>query len=418
VEVLQELLARVEESQGTINAFTRLHKAEARLAAEAAEGRWRRGEALGALDGVPVSIKDHLGVRGWPATFGSALLRETPSDEDEPAVAKLRAGGAVFYGQTTMPDFGAAFSSISSLSGVTRNPRDLALTTGGSSAGAAAAAGAGLGPLHLGSDGYGSIRGPAAWCGVFGFKARAATAMGSAVGPITPTLADLLAYHAAIGVKQSAVLPKRLGWLAYPSEDGVRPASTIEAAALTAAERLAARLGAELIVLPALFRAGEHMDMFVGFFPEIARRFDGYAAADLSRLEPNLLSLAGRAKLVPKEEAAERQARYLAAVHRVGEVLSAHRLDAVISPSVAQSPFQADRYYAADYDPFRTPLGLDDGSHLLHAVGMFNNLNWVAASVPYPGVGSLAGVQVAVAPSAHDVSTCLRLLQLLALAPS
>jgi aspartyl-tRNA(Asn)/glutamyl-tRNA(Gln) amidotransferase subunit A len=126
---------------------------------------------MGSLDGVPTSIKDLILTRGWPTRRGSHTVDpDQPWDVDAPATARLRDAGAVLIGKTTTPEFGCKGETNSSLTGITRNPWDPSKTPGGSSGGTAAAVAAGLGPLSVGTDGAGSVRIPAAFCGNFGLK--------------------------------------------------------------------------------------------------------------------------------------------------------------------------------------------------------------------------------------------------------
>jgi aspartyl-tRNA(Asn)/glutamyl-tRNA(Gln) amidotransferase subunit A len=200
VDVARLLLDRLDTLQSRINAFCIVDRDGAMAAASASEGRWLRGEAAGRLDGVPVTIKDLMLMRGFPTLRGSRLVdRHQDWSEDAPAVARLREAGAVILGKTTTPEFGWKALGDSPLTGITRNPWDLARTPGGSSAGAAAACAAGIGPLHLGSDGAGSIRIPCAFTGIFGLKpsfgrvpAYPLSAMGllAHLGPLARSVAD------------------------------------------------------------------------------------------------------------------------------------------------------------------------------------------------------------------------------------
>jgi aspartyl-tRNA(Asn)/glutamyl-tRNA(Gln) amidotransferase subunit A len=199
VEVLEALLPGIETDE--FNAFSLVDAEGARAQARAAEERWRTGEPMGALDGVPVAIKDAYPVRGWPTLRGSrAIDAAGPWDEDGSAVQALRRNGAVLPGQTTSPEFGWKGVTDSPLRGITRNPWDPAMTPGGSSGGSAAALAAGLVPLALGSDGAGSIRIPCGFTGLPGLKptfGRApmwpASAFGtvSHAGPMARTVADV-----------------------------------------------------------------------------------------------------------------------------------------------------------------------------------------------------------------------------------
>src|SRR5215472_13603468 len=200
VEVARLLFERLDALQPKINAFCVVDRDGAMAAARASEARWRRGEAVGPLDGVPATIKDLMPMRGFPTLRGSLLVeRDQDWSEDAPAVARLREAGVDSLGKTTIAEFGWKALGDSPLTGITRNPWDLGRTTGGSSAGAAAAAAAGIGPLHLGSDGAGSIRIPCAFTGIFGLKpsfgrvpAYPLSPMGllAHIGPITRTVAD------------------------------------------------------------------------------------------------------------------------------------------------------------------------------------------------------------------------------------
>ncbi|UUU33684.1 amidase [Streptomyces sp. CA-210063] len=200
VDVVRAALERAGRVQPDVNAFVRIDAETALAQARESEGRWRRGEPAGAVDGVPVTVKDILLMRGAPTLKGSKTISAQGSwDEDAPSVARLREHGAVFLGKTTTPEFGWKGVTDSPLSGVTRNPYDLSRTAGGSSGGAAAAVALGAGPLALGTDGGGSVRIPAAFCGVFGLKPTygrvplyPASAFGTLahVGPLTRDAAD------------------------------------------------------------------------------------------------------------------------------------------------------------------------------------------------------------------------------------
>ena len=199
VEAVRALLDRIDALEPKLNAFCIVDREGALAAASRSEHRWNIGEPLGPLDGVPVTIKDLVMVRGFPTRRGSRLVDPAPDPEDGPATARLREAGAVILGKTTTPEFGWKAIGDSPLTGITRNPWDLGRTPGGSSAGAAAACAAGLGPLHVGSDGAGSIRIPACFTGIFGIKAtfgRVPAAppspMGllSNVGPMTRNVRD------------------------------------------------------------------------------------------------------------------------------------------------------------------------------------------------------------------------------------
>ncbi len=170
VEVVEAFLARIEAVNPKLNAYIALAPETARRRAAEAEKQWRRREAPGPLLGVPISIKDLTWTAGLPTTSGSHVFERRVPDRDAPVVARLRAGGAIILGKTNTSEFGWLAITDNDLFGRTNNPWDLTRTPSGSSGGAAAATAAGLAPISHGSDGGGSIRHPASFCGVFGLK--------------------------------------------------------------------------------------------------------------------------------------------------------------------------------------------------------------------------------------------------------
>lgn len=170
VEALRAVLARIARLEPQLNAMVLVDEAGALAAARASEARWARQRPVGMLDGVPATVKDLVDVEGFPTRRGSLVTDPGPRPEDAPCVAALRRAGAVIIGKTTTTEFGWKSPGDCPHTGVTRNPRNLACTPGGSSCGAGAAAAAGYGPLHVGTDAGGSIRIPAAWSGVVGVK--------------------------------------------------------------------------------------------------------------------------------------------------------------------------------------------------------------------------------------------------------
>ncbi len=170
VELLAEVKTRIERINPSLNAIVALDDEGAAAAARQSEARWRRGAALGPLDGIPITVKENLLVKGLPATWGSRFFADHRPAADELPVARLRAQGAVLLGKTNAPELTLEGYTSNLLFGTTRNPWDLDLTPGGSSGGAAASVAAGLTPLALGTDGGGSIRRPAAHTGLVGVK--------------------------------------------------------------------------------------------------------------------------------------------------------------------------------------------------------------------------------------------------------
>ncbi len=170
VQVTEAILERISYTQPLFNAYRHVDHESALVQARASEERWARRQNLGPLDGVPVGIKDLLHVKGWPTRKGSLATSSQCQIEDSPVAARLRETGAVLLGKTQTAEFGWKGLTETQLGGVTRNAWSREHASGGSSGGAAVAAALGLGPLQIGTDGGGSIRGPAAVNGVFGFK--------------------------------------------------------------------------------------------------------------------------------------------------------------------------------------------------------------------------------------------------------
>lgn len=171
VDIAGMMLARIEALDASVNAYCHLDPETTMAMAEASAERWANGAPLSPLDGVPVAIKDLLVTRGWPTLRGSLTVDRTQAwSDDAPSVARLRAAGCVFTGKVTTPEFGWKATNDSPLTGITRNPWNLSKTPGGSSGGSAAAIAAGLATLAIGTDAGGSIRIPASFCNVFGFK--------------------------------------------------------------------------------------------------------------------------------------------------------------------------------------------------------------------------------------------------------
>jgi amidase len=169
VDALEAHLARIERHNPDLNAVVSLDAGRARRLAEAADMALRRGEPLGPLHGVPMTIKDSYDVAGLRTTVGTPVLDRVP-DRDSTVAARLHAAGAIIVGHTNVPPWLADYRAENPIFGRTSNPWDRSRTPGGSSGGAAAALAAGLTPLEIGSDLAGSVRLPAHFCGVYGLK--------------------------------------------------------------------------------------------------------------------------------------------------------------------------------------------------------------------------------------------------------
>ena len=198
-ELLDDTLRRQSALEPELNMFACLDVEGARADAKAAEARQMQGALLSPLDGIPTSIKDLIAQKGLPQRFGSRATPATPCLDDAPSVARLRAAGAVLLGKSATSEFGCKGVGDSPLTGITRNPWDRNKTPGGSSCGAAAMVASGLVPYAIGTDGGGSLRIPAAMCGLFGMKAQfgrvpvfpvSATPTLAHVGPLARNVGD------------------------------------------------------------------------------------------------------------------------------------------------------------------------------------------------------------------------------------
>jgi aspartyl-tRNA(Asn)/glutamyl-tRNA(Gln) amidotransferase subunit A len=196
VEVTQAVLSNIEQWEPHLHASYLLRPELAIEQARASEARWQRNEPCGALDGVPVTVKENIATRGDPMPLGTRATDLTAAAANAPPAERLMEAGAVMVCKTTMPDYGMLSSGLSSFHALARNPWDLSKTPGGSSAGGGAAAAAGYGPLHIGTDIGGSLRLPAGWCGIFSLKPSLGRIpidppyTGRAAGPMTRTVED------------------------------------------------------------------------------------------------------------------------------------------------------------------------------------------------------------------------------------
>jgi aspartyl-tRNA(Asn)/glutamyl-tRNA(Gln) amidotransferase subunit A len=286
VETMKSVLARVRRGEPRLAALWRLDEDRALAEARVSEARWMRNAPDGALDGVPVTIKENIATHGDPVPLGTAASDLTPAARDAPPAARLREAGAIIFAKTTMPDYGMLSSSLSSFHALSRNPWALDKTPGGSSSGAGAAAAAGYGPLHIGTDIGGSVRLPAGWCGIVGLKPSLGRIPidppfpGRVAGPMTRTVADaalMLPVLAQPDARDHMSLPPgdtdwriadmplrglRLG-LMMDAGFGLTPQPDV-AEAVTAAARVFEAQGAIVTPLPPILKPGmiEGLDRF------------------------------------------------------------------------------------------------------------------------------------------------------------
>ena len=412
VEVTLRLLDRLDTLQPRINAFCIVDRDGALAAARESERRWQRGEAAGRLDGVPVTIKDLMLMRGFPTLRGSRLVDPDQDwSEDAPAVARLREAGAVILGKTTTPEFGWKALGDSPLTGITRNPWDLTRTPGGSSAGAAAACAAGIGPLHLGSDGAGSIRIPAGFTGIFGLKpsfgrvpAYPLSTMGllAHLGPMARTVADaavMLTVLSQPDHRDSYALPPEntdwsdgiedgmSGWrIAYSPTLGYAKVDPEITAAATEAARQFEALGAVVEEVGEIFPSPRDA-LFTLWAAGAAKLLDAYPQDKLELFDPGLVATAAEGEQINAVDylgadlVRTELGQQMAAFHQKYDLLLTPMMPIPALPVGQDLNDPATERHWIDWSPFSYP---------------FNMTRQPAASIPcgLTGTGLPIGLQI------------------------
>ena len=399
VETMKAVLKRTERINPEINAFCRVDGALALKMARASERRWRKGKPLSALDGVPVSIKELVRVKGWPASMGSKLTDKTPADADAPAVARLREAGAIVFAQSTSSEYGHKGVTDSPLNGITRNPWNVARTPGGSSGGAGAAVAAGLGPIAIGTDGGGSVRIPASFTGLVGLKATfgrvpawppSLTGDLSNTGPMARTALDCALMMNVItrpDARDAYALPEddtnyarkidsklkklRVGFVL---RFGDHPLDIEVAALVTRAARDFEKLGCKVEEVPAPFSYAEAGRTFVvHWLAALQRLLQIFPESRHGEFDPNLLASAKAGLRYSLQDVVNAQVsrRELA----IAWNLFFAKYDLLLSPAVAVQPFEIGK---------NLPDGPDGKANALWSpyTSQFNLSRHPAASVP------------------------------------
>jgi len=422
VEATQAALARIERHNPRFNAFCLVDGEGALAQARASEARWKKGAPLGRVDGVPTSVKDLLITKGWPTLRGSkAVDPNQPWEEDAPSVARLREEGAVLLGKTTTPEFGWKGVTDSPLTGITRNPWDPTKTPGGSSGGAAVAAACGMGALHLGTDGGGSIRIPAGFTGIFGLKqsfgrvpASPLSPFGTLahIGPMTRTVGDAALMLSVIS------RPDPRDWYAIPYdgcdyleglEDGIKGWRIAFSASLgghpvepEVAKLVADAVGAfrELgaMVEPAEPDIGPDcaLTFMNHWYPGAANALRAYTPEQRALMDPGLTEIAAAGAKLPlmdylasvreREQMGVRLNRF----HETWQLLLTPTLPLAAFAVGMEIPVRADGSHWPDWTPFTYP---------------FNLTRQPAATVPcgFTSAGLPVGLQI-VGPSYGDAA--------------
>ena len=412
VEVTHAVLAHIDRWEPHLHATYLLRPEQALEQARASEQRWLQGAPLGALDGVPTTIKENIATHGDPVPLGTAAVALVPAAADAPPAARLREAGAVLVAKTTMPDYGMLSSGLSSFHALARNPWDLRTTPGGSSAGGGAAAAAGYGPLHIGTDIGGSLRLPAGWCGIFSLKPSLGRIpidppyTGRAAGPMTRSVADTALMMQVLSqpdTRDSMALPwQPIAWdqfdvgveklrglrigLLLDAGCGLPVEHEVRAAVLRAAQLLE-DAGATVVPMQP-FMTSTMLDGMDHFWRM-------RSLMDLRQLQP-----AQQDKILPfirawAESAADFSAEHVFEasqqfhVTRVATVLACSLVDYVLSPTAPITSFDAGLPSPTN-DPLR-PL-----EHIAFTVP-FNMSEQPAASIPcsMTGDGLPIGLQIA-----------------------
>ena len=424
VEAVSETLRRLERYEAAVNAFVLYDPEAAMASARASEARWQKGAPQGLLDGVPVAIKDTVLTRGWPRLVGSRTIDPNQEwNEDSPITARLRAHGAVLFGKTTTPEFGWKPLTDSPLSGVTRNPWNLDRTTGGSSGGSAAAVLAGICPLAVGTDAGGSIRIPAAFCGIFGLKptfGRVAVYPPSAFGDVAHVGPMARAIDDAALMLDVVKGPDSRDWHSLP-DDGIAYLQEVrenslkgkrialsptlglaepEPAVRAAIER-AARVFAELGATVELADPFPHSPkgifepLALAAFWALLRSLPADAAAVM---DPGLVALCRRGEAVTQEQYVEAVGRRAALGQAVR--LFFDRYDLLLSPTMPipaayADPRDDDRPNPnnfSDWMPYTVPFNLTKNPSASIPCGSIDGLP-VGLQVTGPLFGDLAVLQ-------------------------
>ncbi|HTQ70691.1 MAG TPA: amidase family protein [Acidocella sp.] len=361
LQALQGVTERIARRNPEINAFATLNPGALDAARESTQ-RWQAGAAR-PLEGLPVTVKDLIDVAGLPTRRGSKTTDPAPVAQDAPLVAALRQAGAVIIGKTTTTEFGWKSPGDSPLHGITRNPWNVAHTPGGSSSGAAAAAASFFGPLHVGTDGGGSIRIPAAWSGVVGLKptfgrvpqwplgAFGPVAVAGPIGRSVRDVALLLSAMAGFNPADPFSLPEprrdfcagleegvkglRIGILRRPGFDA--PADEAAWAAVEEARAILAGQGAAIFeIAPELPDVSQ---LFAKLWGVALAKAVGEVAQDQRALmEPGLLAVAARFRDVSGLELLEAEAARVQAAHE----MAALEVDAILCPCVPHAAPLAD----------------------------------------------------------------------------
>lgn len=385
VEATQACLRQILKYNAAMNALCYMDEKAALHQARASEKRWMKDDPKGPLDGITVTVKDWFHVMGWPTRMGSRTSAALPQPQDSPAVTRLKDAGAIIIGKTTLPEMGHKGVTDSPLTGITRNPWNLQKTCGGSSGGAAVAAATGMAHLNLGSDAGGSVRIPASFTGVFGFKPSPGVAAAwppslfstlSAAGPLTLRAADAAAmldvlsspdprdWHAAPlrpeFSKNGKTLPKLKIAVAY-AINGIAPTEGVS------------KVFREKVKVLSALGTVEEIDLKL---PKLVETFNGHWMAVASymlasypqklkkEMDPRLLHWAQRGDALTLHDYLEAEYDRMLIGSEMKQLADA--FDIIVTPTTAMTAFDAGQNMPAgkngkpwdDWTPFTYPANL------------------------------------------------------------
>nr|WP_283254362.1 amidase [Ramlibacter paludis] len=369
--VAHDCLARLEAVNPRLNAVIARRDPAFLAEAQASSERHARGAPLSPLDGIPLTVKDSLYTVDLPTTWGCPALREHRTGQDELAVARARAAGALIVGKTNVPEFALEGYTANPIFGVTRNPWNLALTPGGSTGGGVAAVAAGIGPLAIGQDGGGSIRRPASHTGLVGLKPSLSAVPREhvlpsllldfeVIGPLARTVADVRLLfeimrgpadvdRSSLAAAHARATPARRPLrILYVERFGDAPLDPQIAASVGAAVDALAALGHQVTRGPLPL----DLDFFSAAWPQIgqvglARLFD-HAPLWEASASPKYREMADQGKRVP----ASRLWDILERVKQLRRDATAlfERIDVIVLPSAAALPWKAEDAFPARID--------------------------------------------------------------------
>ena len=418
LEVMQAVLARIDAVNPAVNAYVTVACESALAAARrATQALGRKGTPLSPLHGVPVSIKDLTTTKGIRTTWGSLTYRDHVPEKDDLVVERLKAAGAIVVGKTNTPEFGAGGNTFNALFGATRNPWNTALTCGGSSGGAAVAVACGMGPIAQGTDLGGSVRVPASFCGVLGFRPTPGLVPTyprtlawdtlSVTGPLARTVADIALMLSAIAgpddrapisyeidksqlaraVRAPSVKGWRIAWA--PDLHGLLPVDPEVAAVAQSAIRVFRSLGAKVETASPDFSGMKDIVRGTRAVTMVALQADKLPGWR-EQLQKDLVRDIDQGLTATAKDVAHSEALRSALWHRVREFMSSREL--LVLPTVAVRPFPVEQPYPTEING-RTLNDYTEWFYLTYGITL-TGLPAISVPCGFTGSGLPVGLQL------------------------